>query len=372
MAGPELRYPTWVEVDLGVLEANTRRLAGLTKAEVMAVVKANAYGHGAVPVARAAARGGASWLGVARAEEALELREAGLDLPILVLGPVPAEPLPAVVAAGVSLTVGDEDQIAAAAQAGRDQRTRAKVQLKLDTGMNRLGAPPEAAVELARRIGGEPALEFEAVFTHFARADEGAEEPVLAQARRFDQALAALRSAGVAPPRAHAANSAATLDWPQTHYDLVRVGIAMYGLRPSPAVRLPEGVLPALAWKARLVRLQSVPAGEGVSYGHDYRTRAVERIGTVPVGYADGLRRTSGNQMLIGGVPVPVVGRVCMDYCMVQLDRVPAARAGDEAVIIGTQSDRRMSAEQVAERWGTINYEVTCGIGPRVPRVYRP
>jgi alanine racemase len=176
----------------------------------------------------------------------------------------------------------------------------------------------------------------------------------------------------VRPPLIHAANSAATLGWPETHFDLVRVGIALYGLRPSPAAPLPAGLQPALEWKTQLTRIRSVPPGEGISYGHEYVTRMTERIGTVPVGYADGLRRVAGNQLLVGGVEVPVVGRVCMDFCMVQLDRVPGAKEGDEAVIIGSQGDSRLSAEQVADRWGTINYEVTCGIGARVPRIYSP
>ena len=370
MPGPRNRYSTWVEVDLGIIEANTRRLTALTQGQLMAVVKANAYGHGAIPVARAAARGGASWLGVARAEEALELRAAGIDLPILVLGPAPVEQLASLIAAGVSLTVGDEAQIDAAARAAGDQPGSAKVQLKLDSGMNRLGASPEAAAGLAVRIREHPGLRFEGVFTHFARADEGVPEPVQRQVERFEQALAALSSAGLRPPLIHAANSAATLGWPETHYDLVRVGIALYGLRPAPAAPLATGLDPALQWKSQLTRIRSVPPGEGISYGHDYVTRQTERIGTVPVGYADGLRRTSGNQLLVGSVPVPVVGRVCMDFCMVQLDRVPGAREGDEAVIIGTQGGTRLSAEQLADHWGTINYEVTCGIGARVPRVY--
>jgi alanine racemase len=369
---PRNLYSTWVEVDLRVIEANSRRLTALTKAAVMAVVKANAYGHGAIPVAQAAARGGASWLGVARAEEALDLRSAGIGLPILVLGPAPIERLAALIAAGVSLTVSDEDQIDAAARAARDQQATATVQLKLDSGMNRLGAAPEAAVSLARRIREHPSLSFEGVFTHFARADEGVPAPVKRQRELFEHALSALSSAGVRPPLIHAANSAATLGWPGTHYDLVRVGIALYGLRPSPAAPLPAGLQPALEWKTQLTRIRSVPPGEGISYGHDYVTRTTERIGTVPVGYADGLRRVAGNQLLVGGVQVPVVGRVCMDFCMVQLDRVPGAKEGDEAVIIGSQGESRLSAEQVADRWGTINYEVTCGIGARVPRVYSP
>jgi len=369
---PRKRYSTWVEVDLGIIEANARRLTALSPAKLMAVVKANGYGHGALPVAQAAARGGASWLGVARAEEALELRAGGIGLPILVLGPAPVEQLAALIAAGVSLTVGDEAQVDAAAWAAGEQQAIAKVQLKLDSGMNRLGAPPEAAAGLARRMQDHASLSFEGVFTHFARADEGVREPVQRQVVRFEQALTALSSAGLRPPLVHAANSAATLSWPETHFDLVRVGIALYGLRPAPAVPLPPGLKPALQWKSQLTRIRSVPPGEGISYGHAYVTRQTERIGTVPVGYADGLRRTTGNQLLVGGMPAPVVGRVCMDFCMVQLDRVAGASEGDEVVLIGTQGESRLSAEQLADRWGTINYEVICGIGARVPRIYGP
>ena len=364
------QHSTWVEIDLAAIEANARRLAGVTRASLMAVVKANGYGHGAVETAKAAGRGGASWLGVARADEALELRQAGVGLPILVLGPAPGGRLAELIANGVSLTVGDLDHIRAAAAAARAQNAIAKVHLKLDTGMNRLGAPPEAAVELAQRLRHEAAIHFEGVFTHFARADETEGGPIARQIERFEQALTALSAAGFRPALVHAANSGATLNWPETHYDMVRVGILLYGLQTSLAVPLPSGLRPALQWKTQLARVRTLPPGAGVSYGHDYVTQREERIGTIPVGYADGLRRVDGNQVLVNGERVPVVGRVCMDLCMLQLDRVPRAGEGDEVVLIGPQGQHRISAEEIAEEWGTINYEVTCGIGPRVPRIY--
>ncbi|MEK7683044.1 MAG: alanine racemase [Chloroflexota bacterium] len=367
---PSRQHSTWVEIDLAAIEANARRLTKLTRAQLMAVLKANAYGHGAVEVARSAERGGATWVGVARADEAIELRKAGLAIPILVLGPAPSERLAELISNRVSLTVGDADQIRAAAAAARAQHAIANVHLKLDTGMNRLGAPPEAALDLAHLLQQEAAIHFEGLFTHFARADETEGEPIREQVERFELVLTALSGAGLRPPLVHAANSAATLTWPETHYDMVRVGILLYGLQPSPVVALPAGLLPAMQWKTQLTRVRSLPAGEGVSYGHDYVTQREERIGTVPVGYADGLRRVDANQVLVSGVRVPVVGRVCMDLRMLQLDHAPQAKPGDEVVLIGSQGQNRISAEQLAERWGTINYEVTCGIGARVPRIY--
>jgi alanine racemase len=362
-------YATWVEIDLAAIEGNARALTGLTEARLMAVVKADGYGHGAVETARAAARGGATWFGVARPNEALELRDSGIEDPILVMGPAPRDSIEPLVARDISITICDAYHIASAAQAAASQETQAKVHLKLDTGMSRLGAAPSNAASLARSLRENKEILFEGVFTHFARADEPEIPTNLEQLERFEGALSQLDEQDLRPPIVHAANSAATLKMPDAHYDLVRVGIALYGLQPSREWSLPEGFKSALQWKCQLTRVRDLPAGTGVSYGHDYITGGEERIGTIPVGYGDGLRRMAGNQVLIDSELVPVVGRVCMDLSMVQLGSASEAEIGDEVVLIGKQGSGVISAEQVAERWGTINYEVTCAIGRRVPRL---
>lgn len=368
---PRDKYATWVEIDLPAIEGNARALKSLTDALLMAVVKANGYGHGAIEVARAATSGGATWLGVARPEEALELRDSGIDTPILVLGPSPSESLEPLLARDISITVTDADEIASAAQAARTQDARARVHLKLDTGMSRIGARPQEATSLARSLNGNDAIEFEGLFTHFARADEPEATANQEQLDQFEEALKQLDALQLRPPLVHAANSAATIKIPKSHYDMVRVGIALYGLQPSKEWSLPKEFRPALRWKSQLARVRDFPPGTGVSYGHDYVTQREERIGTFPVGYGDGLRRAVGNQVLVGGELVPVIGRVCMDLTMVQLDQVPDSSSGDEVVLIGEQGATLISAEQVADHWGTINYEVTCAIAMRVPRIFR-
>ncbi len=368
---PRELHPTWIEVDLSAIENNVRLIRGMSSAQVMAVVKADGYGHGALPVAQAALRAGATWCGVARLEEALELRRGGLECPILLLGPIPAAGSAEAVEHGLSLTVFAPDQIEAAAAAGRELKREANLQLKVDTGMSRLGAQPGDALGLAHLVAETEGARLEGVFTHFACADEPDPATTDQQLAAFEQVVEALQAAGLRPPLVHAANSAAALTRPQAHFDMLRLGIAMYGLHPSAHCRLPAGFRPALGWMAQLSQVKTLPPGRGVSYGHTYITQDEERIGTVPVGYADGYRRVAGNQALVHGVRVPVVGRVCMDQSMLQLDRVPEAHAGDQVVLLGRQNGESMPAEELAQRWGTINYEVTCGIGKRVPRLYR-
>ncbi|MBI4770172.1 MAG: alanine racemase [Chloroflexi bacterium] len=370
-AKPKERYATWAEVDLGVIAENIRQIRARVDVQVMAVVKANGYGHGAVPVAQAALKGGATWLAVARIEEAIELRRAGLDCPILLLGLLPPARMDEAIGQRISLTVWDAHQFPRLAAAAQRVGEAARLHLKVDTGMSRLGVQPPEAPALARRLAGTSGLLFEGLFTHFARADEPQVETTADQERLFYEVLAALESEGLRPPLVHAANSAAAITRPSAFLDMVRLGIAMYGLHPSAEVPCPEGVRPALAWNAVLGQVKTLPAGRGVSYGHIYVTSRPERIGSVLLGYADGFRRANGNQVLVGGRRVPVVGRVCMDQFMVQLDSSSEARPGDEVVIIGEQGEERITAEEIAARWGTINYEVVCGIAARVPRLYK-
>lgn len=364
------KYSNWVEVDLGAIDNNVKYFRRNSRAAVMAVVKANAYGHGATMVAQAALRAGAGWLGVARLGEAQVLRKAGIDAPVLLLGYTPPDQYEAAIDQNISLTVWSTEQIGRAADIAHHLGKVARLHLKVNSGMNRLGAYPEQALSLAQQIAAAPTVQFEGVFSHFARADELDPLPSNMQEERFIQVLSQLEANGLRPPWVHTANSAASLTRPNSHLDLIRVGIAMYGLHPSSECLNPPEFRPALSWKAVLSQVKTIPAGEGVSYGHIYRTQAVERIGTIPVGYADGFRRILGNQVLVAGMRLPVLGRVCMDQMMVRLDRAPQAKAGDEVVLIGEQGGECISAEEIGKNWGTINYEVVCGIAARVPRVY--
>jgi alanine racemase len=363
-------YSTWVEIDLDAIAANAEAVLARAGVPLMGVVKANAYGHGAVASAKAAVRGGAAWCGVARIDEALQLRQAGLDCPILLLGYISPGRISEAINNHISITVWDAEHVARISAIARSARQPARLHLKVDTGMSRLGVQPDNAPDLARLLAGAPRVIFEGLFTHFARADEPDQTSTDRQVDSFRQVVEQLQELGLRPPWIHAANSAASLNRPAAHFNLIRLGISLYGLKPSHEFPLPGELRPALCWKTVLSQVKTLPPGRGVSYGHLYTTHGPERIGTVPVGYGDGFRRVNGNQVLVRGVRVPVVGRVCMDQVMVQLDAVPEAREGDEVVLIGRQGEECITAEEVARQWGTINYEVVCGISARVQRVY--
>jgi alanine racemase len=359
-----------VEIDLDAIRNNIQWFLEYSGIPVMAVVKANAYGHGMIPVARAAIQAGASWCGVARIEEAFELRAADLDNPILVMGYTPPDRVEKAVAWGISMTVWHPDQIDLAASVAKAIGKSARLHLKVDTGMSRLGIQPAMVLRFAQKLAETSSVTFEGLFTHFARADESDPSPTDAQELNFHNVIDLLEKNGMRPALVHAANSAASLKRPSTHFDLIRVGIAMYGLHPSDECLLPEAFHAALTWKAILSQIKVLRSGRGVSYGHIYTTHSQEKIATVPVGYADGFRRTPDNQVLVAGKRVSVIGRVTMDQIMIQLDGVPRAREGDEVVLIGKQEEACITAEDVAKIWKTINYEVTCAISARVPRVY--
>lgn len=363
-------YSNWLEINREAIEGNIRQIRRLTGTDVMAVVKANGYGHGIVEMARTASEAGAEYGGIARVEEGLELRSAGIRLPLLVLGYTPPYRFDRAIEADISLTMFQPQQIEPLLEAARRVGSRALVHVKVETGMGRLGADPETALSILEHLQGRDDVLVEGLFTHFARADELEEHATDSQEAVFKSLLDQVDRAGLRPPIVHTANSAAALTRPSAYYDMVRTGIAMYGLAPSAEVPLPEGIHPGLTWKAQLCEVRTLPPGTGISYGHIYTTRKYERIGVVPVGYGDGYRRVSGNHVLIRGQKVPIVGRVCMDQMMVQLDSVPEAEIGDEVVLIGSQGDRRITADTLAAHWGTINYEVVCGISARVPRRY--
>ncbi|HHY59417.1 MAG TPA: alanine racemase [Clostridia bacterium] len=370
--------PVWVEVDLEAVAHNFHVVQKLTGAgtKVMAVVKANAYGHGAVEVARRLRQAGASYFGVATQQEALELREAGVEVPILILGFTPLEDAEATVARGITQTVFSLAQGEALSRAAVKLGRPAAVHVKLDTGMGRLGVPPgEEAARLIEELAKLPGLVVEGVFSHLARADEEDKGPALAQIRRFREFLETLQRKGFVVPLRHLANSAAVMELPESHLNLVRPGIMLYGLYPSPE-RRPEGISlrPALSWKARIVQLKTVPPGTAISYGGSYVTERETLVATLPLGYADGLRRALSNrgEVIVRGRKVPIIGRVCMDQTMVDVTGIPGVAVGDVVTVIGREGDAEISAADMAGLLDTISYEVVVGIGPRVGRKYLP
>ena len=365
--------PTWIEVDLDAIAHNVRLLRQVTgeKVALMAIVKADGYGHGAVRVAYTALNNGASRLGVACLSEALALRQAGIEAPILVLGYTPPWQAREMVDQGIDATVFDLETAQALGQAALALGRTARVHVKVDTGMSRLGLLPADVAPFLERLAELPGLAVEGIFTHFATADSADRRHCDEQWRRFRQLLAELEQRGLRPPLAHAANSAATLSMPQAHLDMVRVGIALYGLNPSAEVPCPPGFRPALSFKTRLAQVKTVPAGSCVSYGCTFRTARESRLAVIPVGYADGFRRAPQHwgQVLVRGQRAPIVGRVCMDQTIIDVTAIPEARQGDEVVLIGAQGDERITADEVAARLGTINYEVVSAILARVPRI---
>jgi len=368
-----MSHLTWVEVDLSAIQNNLRRMKAITGTRAIAVVKANAYGHGAEAVARAAATAGADWLGVARASEGLALRSNGIALPILVLGYTALDQVDEALAADLTLTVFDLEAAQAYAAAARALGRRARVHIKVDTGMGRLGVLPEDTPEFARTVAALDGMEMEGIFTHFAGADLADQSSARQQLARFETVLAALFESGLRPPLVHAANSAAAFALPAARFDMVRMGIALYGLSPSDEVPCPPGFIPALSWKATVAQVKTLPPGHGISYGSEYVTTETETVAVIPVGYADGFRRfpKNVNEVLIHGQRAPVHGRVCMDQIIAGVSHIPGVRAGDEVVLVGRQGREGLSADEVARRWGTINYDVTSGIMARVARVYR-
>ncbi|OGB92182.1 MAG: alanine racemase [candidate division NC10 bacterium RIFCSPLOWO2_02_FULL_66_22] len=369
--------PTHAEIDLSAIAANVAlacRLAG-PETRVMAVVKADAYGHGAVPVARVALGAGATWLGVAIPEEAVPLREAGIACGILVLGPIAPDQADLVAAHDLDQCVSDQAQAEALDRAARARGRVLALHLKVDTGMGRVGLRPREVRRVAEKIWALPSVRLAGLMTHFADAE--ADEPGFAREQlvRFAEAARELAAAGIPAPLRHAANSAALLFLPEARLDLVRPGIMLYGYHPRGPRGGPESPLrPALRLRTAISQIQDVAQGESVSYGRTFVAPRDLRVATLPVGYADGCGRLLSNRgrVLIRGQRVPIVGRVCMDMTMVDVSGFPDVRVGDEAVLIGRQGADEITADEVAELQGTISYEVLCRIGPRVPRIYLP
>jgi alanine racemase len=363
VSAPRLR-PTWVEVDLAAIRHNVSVLKP-DDAELMAVVKADGYGHGAVEVARAAVEAGATWAGVALVEEGLALRLAGIEAPILVFSEFPPGSESVALAHRLTPTLYTDDGLARLASAARGP---VGVHVKVDTGMHRVGVwPPEDAISFIGRVVAAD-LEVEGLWTHLAKSEDD-EVTTKTQLERFTQVLDAARAAGIVPRYVHAANSAAVIRHPESRFDLVRAGIALYGVLPAPGVGDDLGLRPALRWGSAVTMTKRLAAGERLSYGHRYELHGDAEIATVPVGYADGYPRAASSRadVLIRGRRCRVAGTVTMDQIMVDCDDLEVA-AGDEVVLIGRQGDEEITASELAERSGTIGYEIVARIGARVPR----
>ena len=358
--------PTWVDVDLDAIGHNVRALTP-PDAEVLAVVKANGYGHGDVQFARAAIEAGATWCGVALVEEGLRLRGAGVEVPILVLSELPAGSEAVALAHRLTPTLASDAALTRLAAAARG---RVAVHVKVDSGMHRVGVWPPAATPgfVARAVAA--GLEVEALFTHFARAEDD-ERTTKEQLGTFLETAEAVRNAGHRVRLLHAANTAATIRHPESHLDLVRPGIGLYGVEPGPGVGANLGLRPALRWRSEVAAVKRLPAGEALSYGHRYRLERDAWIATVPVGYADGYARhlTERGEVLVGGRRCRVAGTVTMDQLIVDCGEV-APEPGDEVVLIGTQGGGSITVEEIAGLLGTVGHEVIARIGERVPRRY--
>lgn len=366
---------TWAEIDLGALRYNYEMLRGLIPADCkyLAVVKANAYGHGAVSVARELEKLGADYLGVACLPEAAELRAAGIRAPILILGGTPAEFADELLRLDVTQTVYDPATAAAYGAAALRQGKKLKVHVKVDTGMSRLGllaADPETPEAIAA-LRSLPGLDPEGIFMHFANAD-GSEEYTMLQFTRFLDLLDTLEGKyGMKFPIRHCAASAAMIKYPCTHLDMVRPGIVQYGCYPSPDAGMEElvSLRPVMTLKTRIASVKTLPAGTSVSYGCTRVLTRESRVAVLPAGYADGLHRVASDRLpvLVNGMPAVVLGRICMDMCMADVTDIPGVRAGDEAEIFGAA----LPVEAYARLAGTISYELLCAVAPRVPRVCR-
>jgi alanine racemase len=365
----------WADVDLGAIADNVRTLRQeVAPARLCAVVKADGYGHGALPAARTAMAAGADWLAVAQVPEAVALRDAGIDAPLMVLSEPRPDELDTALGLDARLTVYTSEMLGALVEAvRRNGRPPVRVHLKVDTGMRRVGAAPDDVTALAKVVADSPGLGLEGLFTHFPVADEPGNSFTSRQIATFDALVEDLRDAGLAPPMLHAANSAGAICVPAGRYNMVRCGIAVYGIPPAPVLAGRVPLRRSLRLVSEVSFVKDVPAGEGVSYGLRQRTRRDTVLATVPIGYADGVARALplvGAEVLLGGRRRSMIGVVTMDQLMVDCGPDADVRPGDEVVLLGRQGDEEVTPDEWAAKLGTIAYEVVCAIGPRVERRY--
>lgn len=370
--------PTWAEVDLDAVRSNLALVRSLVPpgTKVLLTVKADAYGLGAKAVARASLEAGVDMFGVATLHEGIELRQAGVAAPVLILSPSLAEEAPEIVRQGLRATVGTEEIAQALSRAARSAGRTAIAHVEVDTGMGRAGVSLPGAPAFVESLAAMPCVDLEGIYTHFPVSNENDVDFTREQVRRFTALVEALRSRGIRVPLTHAANSAALLNAPFAHFDMVRPGILAYGFRPFPGAFAAGGpavaVRPAMSLKTRVLQVRDFPAGAGISYGRTYVTDRASRIAVTGIGYGHGYSRLLSNRgsVLIRGRRAPIVGRVTMDTTMVDVTKIPDVAAGDEVVLFGRQEGAEIAVEEVAAWQETVNYEVTCVIGRRVARLY--
>lgn len=363
--------PTWAEVDLGNLEHNffkIKKSCGLN-IRILVTIKADAYGHGLIPVAKRLERCGIDFFGVASIDEGIKLREAGIKTPILVLGLILKKDISPLFKYNLSTTVCDEELSKAINKKARSLKKRIGVHIKVDTGMGRIGVHHYDAHKLVVKISKLKHIDIEGIFTHFAFADLN-KEFTFYQIDLFDKLVKRLEREGIKIPLVHAANSMGLINYKNSHFNMVRPGLIAYGLYPKEGLAIK--LKPVLSLKTRVVFIKTVPRGSGISYGHYYITRKPTKIATLPIGYGDGYPRNLSNksEVLIKGKRFKIVGRICMDQTMVEIGNSDI-KVGDEVILIGTQGKQRITAEELALKSGTIPYEIVCGLGSRIPRIHK-
>ncbi|NLX01071.1 MAG: alanine racemase [Syntrophomonadaceae bacterium] len=367
--------PTWAEIDLAAIKHN---LAAIKKAAgnagIMAMVKANAYGHGMLEVSRICCQEKVDFFGVASLDEALTLKQEIRDIPILVLGYIPSSDALTVVAEDIRPCIFTIESARVMSQAAVRLNRLAYLHIKLDTGMGRIGfLPDNKSLELLREIAGLPGIKIEGIFTHLAEADSEDSSFTQEQIKTFTGFVNQLEERGVNIPLKHCSNSAALINFPEAHFDMVRAGILLYGLFPSPQTKPGKiDVIPVMTLKSRVSYVKTLPVGHSISYNRSYCCRRDTRVATIPIGYADGYSRLLSNraQALVNGKLVPLVGNVCMDMCMFDVSGVGEVKEGDEVILFGRPEDG-VTADNLAQAMGTINYEVVSALGSRVPRIYK-
>lgn len=369
-------YRTWAEIDLDALKNNIKNIKSYVKSgtKVMAVVKADAYGHGCPAAAKTLTENGADCLGVAFIDEAKQIRDAGINCPILVLGYTVAEDVEKMVELDVTPTVYQLESAENFSKAGEKYGKTVKIHIKIDTGMNRIGFPcDEKSLETVEKISKLNNIEIEGIFTHFSCADEKDRGYTDSQMKKFIWFTDSLEKMGISIPIKHVCNSAGTINFPEYHFDMVRAGIILYGVKPSDYVDIsPLNLKPALTLKSMVTRVLKVKAGEKISYGGTFVSEKDTKIAAISIGYADGyLRVLSGKApVLVNGKTAKVVGRICMDQCIIDVTSVNNIKVEDEVIVAGGEADSPVSFDKLAEIAGTINYELFCLIGKRVPRIY--
>ncbi|WP_298846418.1 alanine racemase [Clostridium sp.] len=367
--------PAWAEVDLDNLSHNMREIRRITKSEkIIAVVKADAYGHGAVDVAPVLLENGANSLAVAMLSEAVELRRSGIECPIMILGFTPPELIDNLLKYNIEQTVFSYEFAKQLSKMAQDENKITKIHIALDTGMGRIGfLPNDESVREVCKISKLPNIVIEGLFCHFSTADEKDKTYTNMQVKKFNDFYEKLRAKKVYINTRHIANSAAIIDLPEIHYEAVRPGIIIYGYYPSDEVNKEKlDLLPVMTLKTNVVHIKTLPPGEYVGYGRKYKTEKESVIATLPIGYADGYTRLlfQKAKVIIKGKFAPVIGKICMDQCMIDITDVDGVKVGDEVILIGEDENNKFDADIVGELIGTISYEIVCMIGKRVPRVY--